>query len=66
MEKESPYRGGRVNLIVEGFEMYTALFQVTYDVDQVSHTAPQLVEYPHDQGIVLLLDIKYKATSTDY
>ena len=58
MEKEPAGRGGRVNLIGQGFEMYTALFQVTHYVNQISHTAPQLVELPHDQGIVFPQDIQ--------
>ena len=45
MKKETASRGGRVDLIGKGFEMHTALFQV-------SHTTPQSVEFPHNQGVV--------------
>ena len=56
MEKEPACRGGRVDLIGQEFEMNTSLFQVTYDVNQVSHTAPQPVEFPYNQGIVFPQD----------
>ena len=58
MEKEPAGRGGRVDLIGQGVEMHTALFQVTHDVNQVSHTTPQPVEFPHDQGIVFSQNIQ--------
>ena len=58
MEKEPSGSGGRVNLICEGFEVYTALFQVSHDVNQVSHTASQPVEFSYDQGVVFSQYIK--------
>ena len=58
MKKETASRGGCVDLIGQGFEVHTTLFQVTHDVNQVSHTAPQPVEFPHDQGVVFPQDIQ--------
>ena len=58
MEKETPGRDRSFDLIGQGFEVHTALFQVTYDVDQVSNTTPQPVELLHDQGVVFLQHIQ--------
>ena len=53
MEKEAAGRGGGINLVGQGFEVYATLFQVADDGHQVLHVTSQPVEFPHDQAITL-------------
>lgn len=58
MEKERVDRGGCIDLIGKGFDMHTALSQVTHDVNQAFYTASQSVEFPHDQSIIFSQDFQ--------
>ena len=38
--------------------MHAALLQVADDIHQVFYTAPQAIEFPHDQAVVFPQDIQ--------